>query len=142
LTVHASGGPEMIEAAVDALPHTAITAVTVLTSLDDDLLHAMGWQGSAQSIAMTLAEQAVLAGARALVCSPHEVRAIRSIVPSDITLITPGVRPIGAAVGDQRRTATPQEALAAGANLLVIGRPITGQDDVGLAAARLAQECM
>ena len=141
LTVHASGGPQMIEAAVLALPDTAITAVTVLTSLDENLLHRMGWQGSASSIATALAEQAVNAGARAIVCSPQEVRAIRSVVPSDITLITPGVRPVGAELGDQRRVATPQEALAAGADLLVIGRPITGQDDVGAAAIRLAKEC-
>jgi orotidine-5'-phosphate decarboxylase len=140
LTVHASGGPDMVEAAVGALPNTKITAVTVLTSLDAATLQVMGWQGSPTDIAVRLATLAVDAGARAIVCSPMEVAAIRAAVPDDITLITPGVRPAGSALGDQRRVATPAEALAAGADLLVIGRPITGQPDVGAAARALAQD--
>jgi orotidine-5'-phosphate decarboxylase len=140
LTVHASGGPDMVAAAVEALPVTRITAVTVLTSLDAPTLHAMGWQGSPTDIAVRLATLAVSAGARAIVCSPMEVAAIRAVVADDITLITPGVRPAGSALGDQRRVATPAEAMAAGADLLVIGRPITGQHDVGAAAYALAHE--
>lgn len=140
LTVHASGGPAMIEAAAHALPQTAVTAVTVLTSLDAATLMSMGWASDPEALAVTLASMAVGAGARAIVCSPHEVAAIRSVVPADITLITPGVRPAGSAAGDQRRVATPAQARAAGADLLVIGRPITGQSDVAAAARSIAEE--
>jgi orotidine-5'-phosphate decarboxylase len=137
LTVHAAGGPEMIAAAVAALPDTRITAVTVLTSLDDSVLEAIGMRGPSLDAAVRLAVLAVSAGARAIVCSPLEVAAIRAAVPADITLITPGVRPAGAGVQDQKRVATPQSALAAGADLLVIGRPITAAVDPGLAAQGL-----
>jgi orotidine-5'-phosphate decarboxylase len=136
LTVHASGGPAMIEAAVKALPDTRITAVTVLTSLGSDELHALGW--SAESMVVHLARSAVEAGARAIVCSPQEVAAVRAEVPSDITLITPGIRPADTARDDQKRIATPQDALAWGADLLVIGRPITGAPDIAHAAHVIA----
>ena len=138
LTVHAAGGAEMISAAVDALPGTRIVAVTVLTSLDDDALASIGMRGPALDAAVRLAGVAVGAGARAIVCSPQEVAAIRSTVPADITLITPGVRPAGAQTNDQRRVATPEQALADGADLLVIGRPITASPDPGAAAAKIA----
>lgn len=142
LTVHASGGPAMIEAAAQALPHTAVTAVTVLTSLDAATMSSMGWSADPESVAVTLASMAVGAGARAIVCSPQEVAAIRSVVPPEITLITPGVRPAGSASGDQRRVATPAQARAAGADLLVIGRPITGQADIAAAARAIADEVL
>ena len=138
LTVHASGGSAMIRAAADALPGTRVTAVTVLTSMTDDDLAAVGLQGPALDAARRLAVLAVSAGARAIVCSPQEVAAIRAEESDDIVLITPGVRPAGAALGDQARVATPEQALADGADLLVIGRPITGADDVAAAAAALA----
>lgn len=138
LTVHAAGGAAMITAAAEALPATRITAVTVLTSLDASDLAAIGLSGPPQTAAVRLAEVAVAAGARAIVCSPHEVAAIRAAVPSDVTLITPGVRPAGASADDQRRVATPEQALADGSDLLVIGRPITGADDPGTAAAAIA----
>jgi len=140
LTVHASGGAAMVSAAVEALPDTRITAVTVLTSLDEAALAEIGLGGPAREAAVRLARLAVSAGARAIVCSPHEVAAIRAAVPADITLITPGVRPAGAALDDQRRVATPAQALADGADLLVIGRPITGADDQRAAAAAIAAE--
>jgi len=140
LTVHASGGTEMVAAAVEALPGTRITAVTVLTSLDADALTAIGLGGPPEAAAVRLARLAVDAGARAIVCSPQEVAAIRAAVPSDITLITPGVRPAGATLDDQRRVATPARAIADGADLLVIGRPITGAADVAAAAAAIAAE--
>lgn len=139
LTVHASGGAAMIEAAAVALPATRITAVTVLTSLDESVLEAVGLIGPAQDAAVRLAKLAVEAGARAIVCSPHEVAAIRAAVPADIVLITPGVRPAGANVNDQKRVATPEQALADGADLLVIGRPITAAPDVAAAAWQLAE---
>lgn len=137
LTVHAAGGAEMISVAAETLPGTRITAVTVLTSLDDSVLESIGMIGPSIDAAVRLAVLAVGAGARAIVCSPLEVAAIRAAVPADITLITPGVRPVGAGVQDQKRVATPESALAAGANLLVIGRPITGADNPGAAARDL-----
>lgn len=139
LTVHATGGPEMIEAAAVALPDTRITAVTVLTSLDEETLRAVGLIGPATDAAVRLALLAVEAGARAIVCSPQEVAAIRAEVPDDIVLITPGVRPAGTNVNDQKRVATPEQALSDGANLLVIGRPITAAVDVAAAAWQLAE---
>lgn len=139
LTVHATGGPEMIEAAAVALPDTRITAVTVLTSLDEETLRAVGLIGPATDAAVRLALLAVEAGARAIVCSPQEVAAIRAEVPDDIVLITPGVRPTGTNVNDQKRVATPEQALSDGANLLVIGRPITAAVDVAAAAWQLAE---
>jgi orotidine-5'-phosphate decarboxylase len=85
-----------------------------------------------------MAKMAVESGARAIVCSPQEVSAIRNAVGTDITLITPGVRPAGADLGDQSRVATPKEALANGANYVVIGRPITGASDIHAAALEIA----
>ena len=139
LTVHASGGAAMIEAAANALPNTKITAVTVLTSIDEATLESIGMAGPALEAAVRLAKVAVGAGARAIVCSPLEVAAIRAVVPADITLITPGVRPAGAAVNDQKRVATPQDAIASGADLLVIGRPITAAPDLTEAAWTIAK---
>lgn len=138
LTVHAAGGEAMIKAAVEAAPQTKITAVTVLTSLGEADLLATGLAGPASDAVRRLAALAVGAGARALVCSAQEVAAVRAEVGSGIDLITPGVRPVGAAAHDQTRIATPLEALRAGADLLVIGRPITGAPDPGAAAAAIA----
>jgi len=138
LTVHAAGGPDVIRAAVEAAPDTAIAAVTVLTSLGDSDLERIGMAGPLTDCVRRLAALAVEAGARGLVCSPREVAAVRAEVGPGITLITPGVRPSGSAAHDQVRTATPEEALRAGADLLVIGRPITGAPDPGAAAAAIA----
>lgn len=138
LTVHASGGQDMVKAAVEALPDTYITAVTILTSLSQDQLSAMGWNGSAQDIVKRLAAQSVAAGARAIVCSPQEVAAVRAEVGAEIVLITPGVRPTGADAGDQKRVATPEQALSDGADLLVIGRPITAAANIAEAAEAIA----
>jgi orotidine-5'-phosphate decarboxylase len=138
LTVHASGGAAMIRAAVDALPDTKVAGVTVLTSLSDADLAAVGLAGPSPDAARRLAALAVAAGARAIVCSPHEVSLVRGEVGADVTLITPGVRPAGGDAGDQARVATPEQALADGADLLVVGRPITGAPAVRAAAAALA----
>lgn len=138
LTVHAAGGRDMVRAAVEAAPDTTIAAVTVLTSLDDAELERIGMVGPASDAARRLAELAVEAGAGALVCSPHEVAQLRADVGPDVQLITPGVRPAGADRGDQARVATPEQALASGADLLVIGRPITRAADPGAAAASIA----
>ncbi len=138
LTVHAAAGSAAIKAAVGALPNTKIVAVTVLTSLSNRDLDEIGMAGPVGDAVRRLAALAVAAGARGLVCSPQEVAAVRAEVGPDITLITPGVRPVGESTHDQARVATPQEALEAGADLLVIGRPITSAPDPGAAAAALA----
>jgi orotidine-5'-phosphate decarboxylase len=139
LTVHALGGAEMIQAAAEALPDTRVTAVTILTSMDEAALRSIGIAGDPIEAALRLAVLAVGAGARAIVCSPLEVAAIRAAVPADIVLITPGVRPAGADAGDQRRIATPAQAIADGADLVVIGRPITGAGNPAVAAAEIAK---
>ena len=138
LTVHAAAGPAAIRAAAQAAPDTAIVAVTVLTSLSDADLGLLGVTGPVGDAVRRLAVLSVAAGATGLVCSPREVAAVRGEVGDDITLITPGVRPAGAEAHDQARIATPEEALRAGADLLVIGRPITGAADPGAAAAAIA----
>ncbi len=141
LTVHAAGGPAMIEAAANALPGTRVTAVTVLTSLDAGLVEQLGIEGSPTDIVVRWARMAVDAGARAIMCSPMEVAVLRDALTTDVRLITPGVRPAGAEANDQRRSATPQQAISDGADLLVIGRPITGHSDPGAAARQIAIEC-
>jgi orotidine-5'-phosphate decarboxylase len=138
LTVHAAAGPAAIRAAAEAAPGAKVVAVTVLTSLGEADLSGIGLAGPVSEAARRLAALAVDAGARGLVCSPQEVAALRAEVGDDIMLITPGVRPAGADVNDQARVATPEEALRAGADLLVIGRPITGAADPGAAASAIA----
>ncbi len=139
LTVHAVGGADMVRAAVEAAPDVTIAAVTVLTSMDSHALATVGLDGSPLDAVRRLAALAVGAGAGALVCSPQEVAAVRAEVGPGVVLITPGVRPAGAAALDQARVATPEQALADGADLLVIGRPITAAADPGEAAARIAE---
>lgn len=138
LTVHACGGSAMIAAAAEQLPGTKITAVTILTSLSAADLDLLGISGPPQAAVERLAVLAVDAGARAIVCSPQEVAVVRAAVGAGVTLITPGVRPAGSAADDQARVATPERAIAAGADLVVIGRPITGAADPGEAAAAIA----
>jgi orotidine-5'-phosphate decarboxylase len=125
LTVHASGGSEMIKAAVANAGKISVTAVTILTSLSDEELKSIGFAKKALESAVNLAKLATDAGATSIVCSPFEVSAIRSAVGPQIKLITPGVRPEGSAVGDQKRVMTPRQAVDCGADYLVIGRPIT-----------------
>ena len=129
----------MISAAAQALPDTRITAVTILTSLKESDLVDIGMKSSALDSALKLAQLSVTHGARAIVSSPHEVGAIRNGVSPETLLITPGVRPKGAAVGDQQRVMTPEEAIAAGANYVVIGRPITGAADPHQAAREIRE---
>jgi orotidine-5'-phosphate decarboxylase len=140
LTVHAVGGAAMIRAAAEAAPDICIAAVTVLTSLGEADLDALGLAGPSLDAARRLSVLAVGAGARALVCSPHEVAAVRAEVGADIKLVTPGVRPAGTDAQDQARVATPRAALDAGADLLVIGRPITAARDPGAAAQSIARD--
>ncbi len=137
LTVHASGGAQMVKSAVrGASGKVRVLAVTVLTSLDDAALGEIGFAGSAASAVVRLAKLAVGAGAGGIVCSPHEVAAVRAAVGPGPLLVVPGVRPAGADHGDQARVATPAEAVRAGADILVIGRPLReGNDPAALARA-------
>ena len=134
LTVHASGGAEMISAASNAAPAISITAVTILTSLSDADVSQIGFASNAKESAINLAKMATLSGARSIVCSPFEATDIRSAVGIDIEIITPGVRPIGGELGDQKRVMTPDQAIKAGANFLVIGRPISDLAKISLSA--------
>ena len=135
LTVHASGGSAMVKAAADAVPNVSITAVTILTSISEGDLFEIGYASPALESAVALAKLAVNAGAKAIVCSPLETAAIRSALGDKPIIITPGVRPLTEmGADDQVRTMTPADAIAAGANFVVIGRPITRAWTDGAAA--------
>jgi len=137
LTVHASGGNAMIKAAVEASPQTHVTGVTILTSLSENDVSEIGFKDNALNSAVGLAKIAVAAGAGAIVCSPLEIVAIRSAVGMGPIIITPGVRPVNSSGSDdQVRTMTPKAAIEAGANLVVIGRPITQSWAMGANAMR------
>lgn len=141
LTVHASGGRAMINAAAQSLPATKITAVTVLTSLDSADLKEVGMGKDAQDLAIQLAKLSVSAGAKAIVCSPKEISQIRNAVGDQALIITPGVRPSGTlSSDDQKRTMDPKTAIEEGADYLVIGRPITKAADISHAAKMILQE--
>ena len=141
LTIHASGGPEMVRAAVrGAGDRVRVLAVTVLTSLDDAALRAIGLLGPLEAAVVRLARLAVEAGAAGLVCSPQEVAAVRAAVGPGPLLVVPGVRPAGSARGDQARVATPAEAVRAGADVIVVGRPLRDAPDPAAAARAIAAE--
>ena len=138
LTIHTQGGEAMMRAAVDSAQETAlklgisapkIIGVTVLTSLDENDLGNMGVSSNVEKQVIRLAKLAQKCGLDGVVCSPREIPAIRKSLGDDFSLIVPGIRPVGAALGDQKRVLTPNEAVAAGANILVIGRPITQADN-------------
>jgi len=139
LTVHAAGGAEMIAAAVrGAGPGVRILAVTVLTSLDAGALGAIGLEGPPEAAVVRLARLAVAAGAGGIVCSPQEVAQVRAALGAGPLLVVPGVRPPGAARGDQARVATPAEAVGAGADVIVLGRPLRDAPDPAAAARAIA----
>lgn len=140
VNVHAGGGRAMLDAArASVAPPTRLIAVTVLTSLDDADLLALGIADGAAAQVARLAGLARDAGLDGLVCSAVEVARLRAAWPEAL-LVVPGIRPAGAARGDQKRVMTPREALAAGASILVVGRPITGAPDPTAAAAAMAAE--
>jgi orotidine-5'-phosphate decarboxylase len=140
--VHASGGDAMMRAALDAArsvdPKIKIIAVTVLTSLEDSDLDAVGQKKPSRDQVLRLAELTKKSGLDGVVCSAHEIEPIRKAIGPDFMLVVPGIRPTGADLADQKRVMTPREALKAGADILVIGRPITGAPDAGLAAQQIA----
>lgn len=123
LTVHTAGGTEMLRRAVQAAGATRILGVTVLTSLDDQDLKADGIEGGVERAVVRRARLAAAAGCKGLVCSPREVADVRLATPG-MTLVVPGVRPAGAASGDQKRVATPAQTIISGADFLVVGRPV------------------
>lgn len=142
LTVHAAGGRAMLEAAkAAALPRTRIVAVTVLTSLDEGDLANAGVTGSPADQVRRLAALAQASGLDGIVCSGAEVAGVRAAWPSGY-FVVPGVRPEGAEAGDQKRVVTPRQALADGASMLVIGRPITGAPDPAGAIRAIASDLM
>jgi orotidine-5'-phosphate decarboxylase len=133
VNVHAQGGRRMMEAAREAVDKTTqrplLIAVTILTSLEADELHEVGLTGSPADNVLRLARLAESSGLDGVVCSPKEVSALREIVDDKFQLVTPGVRPAGTAVGDQKRITTPEDAMRLGSSYLVVGRPITQSAD-------------
>lgn len=149
LNVHAGGGPEMLKAAVAAANEESqalkqhrplVIAVTVLTSLDDSALGGLGFETGARDIALRWADMAASCGLDGVVASPRDAAAIRSLTGPDFCIVCPGIRSAGQATQDQRRTATPAEAVTAGADYLVVGRPITMAHNPRNAAQRIVAE--
>lgn len=140
LTVHAE--PQVMKAAVKGRgeARTRIIGVTVMTSLSDDDLKEMGYGHTAADLVLRRADQAVECGLDGVVASPQEAALIRERVPADFMIVTPGVRPAGAALNDQQRVATPAQALARGASHIVVGRPITAAADPAAAARAILEE--
>ena len=146
LTVHTSGGGEMLRAAEQAARETArqldrqpplVLGVTVLTSLDSHELAEIGMAANVGRQVERLATLATRAGLRGLVCSPLEIAGLRQLAPAEMQLVTPGIRPVDAKKDDQKRTLSPKEALDAGANWLVIGRPIYAAENPRVAAEKI-----
>lgn len=142
LTVHASAGESALRAVADVARGTATTilAVTVLTSLGENELTEIGFRDDAMKSAARLAAMARASDIGGIVCSPHEARALRAVVGPDMVIVTPGVRMRGADAGDQKRVATPRDAVEQGADLIVVGRPIRQASDPVAAARAIANE--
>ena len=144
MTVHASGGSKMLRAAVEAASQfpakPVVLGVTVLTSLSDPDLQELGIAGNVLSQVLRLGALARAAGCGGLVASAQEARELRRALGEDFAIVTPGVRPAGAAAGDQSRVVTPKDAIAAGATYLVVGRPILEAPDPARAAQQIANE--
>lgn len=143
LTLHASGGGAMIEAArrtADGADRPLLLAVTVLTSLDSSALHATGVAGGPRQQVLRLARLALGAGADGVVCSAQEAAMLRDALGAGPVLVVPGIRPAGTESADQARTMTPRQAAEAGADWIVVGRPITSSSDPAAAAAAIAAE--
>ena len=148
LTIHTSGGSEMMRAAEKAAQDTAkllgrpaplVLGVTVLTSSNNETLAEIGCEADTEKQVVRLAQLAVSSGLRGLVCSPLEIVALRKILPAHIQLVTPGIRTGAEPADDQRRTLTPREAIQAGASWLVVGRPIYAAENPHLAAEKILE---
>ena len=145
ITIHTGGGPAMLRAARDTAAKAGSTrpqllGVTVLTSMDDNDLAAVGQDRDPAAQVVRLGRLAQDSGLDGVICAPTEIAALRAACGPDFILMVPGIRPSWAATGDQKRVLTPQEAIAAGATYLVIGRPITAAPDPAQAAARIVAE--
>ncbi|MCS7081016.1 MAG: orotidine-5'-phosphate decarboxylase [Chloracidobacterium sp.] len=145
-TVHTLGGSAMLRAAQKSLAtwptamQPVLLGVTLLTSADQTTLNEIGLQGTPEEAVRRLTKLAVTCGLGGVVCSPQEIAAVRRLAPADFLVVTPGIRFGDAVPDDQRRTLTPREALAAGADYLVVGRPITAAPDPVAAVQRLVSE--
>jgi len=146
LTVHVGGGPRMLTAAQEAVTKSAspliLLGVTVLTSMDAAELTRVGLARSPAEHALHLAELSAAAELRSFVCSPQEVAELRRALGKDVVLVTPGVRPLGADAGDQKRVATPATAVRSGSSMLVVGRPIRDAQEPALAAQTIRAEML
>jgi len=145
LTIHAAGGGAMMRAAAEAAREAGakrpkIVGVTILTSLDDDDLAGMGWEMEVSDAVRRLAGEARENGLDGVVCSPHEAARLRADLGPEFLLVVPGIRPSWSASGDQKRVMTPAQAAQAGADVLVVGRPITGAENPAEAARLIAGE--
>jgi orotidine-5'-phosphate decarboxylase len=147
MTLHTSGGPEMMKAAAKAAGENSkagkmpiLLGVTVLTSLNDKELKKIGFKDNAEKQVIKLAKMAKEAGLGGIVSSPKEVKKLRKVLGKDMVLVTPGIRPFWAAAGDQKRIMTPKDAVKAGADFMVIGRPITAHKNPAEAADLIAGE--
>jgi orotidine-5'-phosphate decarboxylase len=142
LTVHTSAGGEALRCAAELTQGTPLTllGVTLLTSADEHTLTEIGMHGPPADAVLRLATLAMEAGVTGLVCSPMECELLRARLGGDLFLVTPGIRPSGSMFGDQKRVATPAQAIAAGADMLVVGRPIRDAKDPRAAAAHVLEE--
>ncbi|MDR0953024.1 MAG: orotidine-5'-phosphate decarboxylase [Elusimicrobiota bacterium] len=147
MTIHTSGGVEMMKAATQAAKEAApkgkapiLLGVTILTSLDDKTLKEIGFKYTPEQMVIRLAKMAKAAGLGGIVSSPKEVKKLRKALGASMFLVTPGIRPIWAAVGDQKRIMTPKDAVKAGVDFMVIGRPITASKNPAQAADLIAKE--
>lgn len=147
LTIHTQGGSEMMRRAADAAAEEAekngvgkpwVVGVTLLTSLDDNDLADMSIDGTTETVVPRLARLAERSGLDGIVCSPKEIAMVRDQTESAFKLVVPGIRPVGSDAGDQKRVMTPSDAIGAGADVLVIGRPITQAPDPAAAARAIA----
>lgn len=144
LTIHASGGREMmrraVESAADRNPELLILGVTVLTSFDADSLAETGVELEPEWQVEKLAKLAVDSGLKGLVCSPLEIEGLRSILPEDTVLVTPGIRPSGSSADEQKRIMTPADAARAGSDFIVVGRPILKAENPAFAVSKILEE--
>ncbi len=144
-TIHATGGPDMMRAAMEAVAPAGdarpkVLAVTVLTSMDDDDVEVTGGRGSVRDQVLRLTELALETGVDGVVCSPREIAEVRRLCGPGFLVVTPGIRPGGHGCDDQKRTMSPGDAVTAGASFIVVGRPITRAPDPAAAAARIVAD--
>ena len=144
LTIHASGGREMmrraVESAAERNPELLILGVTVITSFDADSLAETGVELEPEWQVEKLAKLAVDSGLKGLVCSPLEIEGLRSILPEDTVLVTPGIRPSGSSADEQKRIMTPADAARAGSDFIVVGRPILKAENPAFAVSKILEE--